>query len=496
MQRKFKDEMKRRSSLYLGPMVYGKVPPQAKDLEEAILGAILIEKDGIDKVAEYLKPEHFYVEAHQRIFKAMLDLYNKSWAIDILTVSQLLAQKEELEMVGGAYYVTKLTNSVVSSANIEFHCRMILDKYLKRELIRLGGELIAGGYEEASDIKDLLDQHEKNFTALTTKGTDQSVTLDKALVKSIQRIEHLRLQNKHITGTASGYTALDNITHGWQDTDLVILAARPAVGKTAFALNLARNAIMSPDSPKTVAFFSLEMSMEQLMNRILAAESEIWLDKIMNGKLEEEHMKQLYSRAIQPLSRAKMVIDDTPMLTIYELRAKCRRLKRNHNIGLIIVDYLQLMSGDTNDSRNREREIAQISRGLKGLAKELGLPIIALSQLSREPEKRKGEQQTPKLSDLRESGAIEQDADVVMFMYRPEYYNINSNEMGETTRGETHISIAKHRNGKLAMGNEVIKLRADLAIQKFYEWDSLGEVAKSLGGGNWKPVNTGDEKPF
>lgn len=485
----------------LDTMVYGKIPPQAKELEEAILGAMMLERTAIDEVTEYLHPKHFYAENHKTIYQAILDLHGKGWPVDILTVTQLLQEKEQLEIVGGAYAVTKLTNSVVSGANIRFHSNIILDKYTKRELIRMGGQLINGGYEEGIDVKELINEHEKAFTELTLMGGDQYSQIDAAMVSQIQRIESLRHKDEEMSGITSGFPSIDRITFGWQKTDLIILAARPAVGKTALALNLARNAAMHPKYGGAVAIFSLEMSTGQLVQRIMAAESEIWLEKIARAKMEEEDMKKLYNRAIQPLANKTLLIDDTPMLNIFELRAKARRMKRKHGIQLLIVDYLQLMSGDTNDSKNREREIAQISRGLKGLAKELEIPVIALSQLSREPDKRKGDAKTPQLTDLRESGAIEQDADMVMFMYRPEYYDVNVNEMGESTKGETHISIAKHRNGKLAMGNEAIKLKANLAIQKFFEFDAMDEIKQQFnnGQGSWRPVTPsekGEELPF
>src|SRR3982751_1816895 len=433
-------KQKRRSSIDLGTMVYGKIPPQAKDLEEAVLGAIMLEKSAFDTVVEILKPECFYVEAHQRIYKAMQSLANKSQPIDILTVVEELRFREELDLVGGAYYVTKLTNAVVSSANIEAHARIILQKFIQRELIRISGEIIGDAYEDSTDVFDLLDDAETKLFEITNNHLRKNFdTIDSVLVKTIQRIEDLRHKNEDITGVPTGFICLDRVTYGWQSTDLIILAARPSVGKTAFALNLARNAALHPTKPTPVAVFSLEMSAGQLVQRILAAESEIWLEKIARGKLEEHEMKQLYARGIQRLAQAPLFIDDTPALNIFELRAKCRRLKNANNIGLIIIDYLQLMSGTgENRNSNREQEISTISRSLKGLAKELQVPIIALSQLSREVEKRGAKDGTkmPQLSDLRESGAIEQDADMVMFLYRPEYYDITTNEMGENNRGE------------------------------------------------------------
>jgi len=480
---------RRKSTLDLGTMVYGKVPPQAKDLEEAVLGAIMLEKSAFDTIVEILKPECFYVEAHQRIFSAMQGLANKSQPIDILTVAEELRFREELEMVGGAYYVTKLTNAVVSAANIEAHSRIILQKFIQRELIRISGEIIGDAYEDSTDVFDLLDVAESKLFEITNNNLRKNFeTIDSVLVNTIKRIEDLRHKNEDVTGVPSGFPSLDRVTYGWQNTDLIILAARPAVGKTAFALNLARNAVMHPGKQTAVALFSLEMSAGQLVQRILSAESEIWLEKISRGKMEEHEMKQLYARGVQRLAQAPLFIDDTPALNIFELRAKCRRLKNKHNIGLIIIDYLQLMSGTgENRNSNREQEISNISRNLKALAKELSVPIIALSQLSRAVETRgagKDGNKMPQLSDLRESGAIEQDADMVMFLYRPEYYDITTNELGENNRGETHVRIAKHRNGSL----ETIKLRALLHIQKFTEDDTGGLGGTGLTG-NWKPVS-------
>lgn len=483
-------KQRRKSSPDLSPMVYGKVPPQAKDLEEAVLGAIMLEKSAFDTVIEILKPECFYVEGHQRIFRAMQGLAQKSQPIDILTVVEELRFREELDMVGGPYYVTKLTNAVVSAANIEAHSRIILQKFIQRELIRISGEIIGDAYEDSTDVFDLLDDAESKLFEITNNHLRKNFdTIDSVLVKTIQRIEDLRHRNEDVTGVPSGFPSLDRVTYGWQNTDLIILAARPAVGKTAFALNLARNAALNASKQTPIAFFSLEMSAGQLVQRILSAESEIWLEKISRGKMEEHEMKQLYAKGIQRLAQAPIFIDDTPALNIFELRAKCRRLKNKHNIGLVIIDYLQLMSG-TGDNRNgnREQEISNISRNLKGLAKELSIPIIALSQLSRAVETRKEGNKMPQLSDLRESGAIEQDADMVMFLYRPEYYDITANEMGENNRGETHVRIAKHRNGSL----ETIKLKALLHIQKFIEDGGDDFSGLGLPGGSWKPVSDAD----
>ena len=482
---------RRKPSLDMGAMVFGKVPPQAKELEEAILGAIMLEKSAFDTVVEILKPECFYLDAHQKIYKAMQGLAIKSLPIDMLTVVEELRLREELDLVGGPYYVSKLTNSVVSSANIDAHSRIVLQKFIQRELIRISGEIIGDAYEDSTDVFDLLDSAEGKLFEITNNHLRKNFDdIDSVLVKTFNRIEDMRNRQDDITGVPTGFPTLDKITYGWQPTDLIILAARPSVGKTAFALNLARTAALHPTKPTAVAFFSLEMSSSQLVQRILSAESEIWLEKIARGKLEEHEMKQLYKRGFDRLSKAPIYIDDSAALNIFELRAKCRRLKNKHNVGMIIIDYLQLMSGSADRNSNREQEISKISRDLKSLAKELQIPIIALSQLSREVEKRKEGNKMPQLSDLRESGAIEQDADLVMFLYRPEYYEVTTDEFGESNKGETHVKIAKHRNGSL----ETIKLKALLHIQKFVEEDG-GDFNSGLppGSGNWKPVAGGGE---
>jgi replicative DNA helicase len=489
-----KDKKNRRKAPpALDNMIYGKVQPQAKEIEEAILGAIMLQKDAFDAAVELLKPESFYLDAHQRIFRSMQSLANKSQPIDVLTVVEQLRFSEELEQVGGPYYVTKLTNAVVSSANIEAHSKIIHQKFLQREMIRICGETLSDAYEDSVDVFDLMEAHESKLTQVTLQQNQNEITsLDTEMVYAMQRMTDRMHAKEDVTGVASGFPALDRITHGWQSPDLIILAARPSVGKTAFAGNIARNAALNPTKPVKVAIFSLEMSKGQITERLLSSESEIHLEKIMTGKMEEWEGKKIFTAGIQKLVGEKILLDDTPALSLFELRTKARRLKRKDDIGLIIIDYLQLMSGD-GDGRNgnREQEISKISRGLKSLAKELHIPIIALSQLSREPEKRKGDQKMPMLSDLRESGAIEQDADVVLFMYRPEYYDQTSDEMGDSTRGETHIKIAKNRNGKL----DIVKLKALLHIQKFVPYDTPAFVPQNdgkanLGFGSFIPMGT------
>ncbi len=480
-----KDRKRRKSGIDLSTMVYGKVPPQAKELEEAVLGAIMLEKSAFDSLVDTnLKPECFYVEAHQTIFKAMQGMQLRSIPIDILTVVEELKRLEQLDAVGGPYYITKLTNAVVSTANIEAHARIILQKFIQRELIKISGEIIGNAYEDSTDVFDLLDDSETKMFNITNNYLKKNFEdISTVLANTQKRIDTLRTKDEDISGVPSGFAHLDRITYGWQPTDLIILAARPSVGKTAFALNLARNAALNPVKPVGVGFFSLEMSASQLVQRILSAESEILLEKISRGKLEDYEYQQLLSKGIKRLETAPLYIDDTAALNIFEFRAKARRMVNKHNVGIIIIDYLQLMSGSGDRNSNREQEISTISRNLKALAKELGIPIIALSQLSRAVETRK-ESKMPQLSDLRESGAIEQDADMVMFIYRPEYYEVMNNADGESTKGETHIRIAKHRNGSL----DTVKLRANLAIQKFHDWEDEGGPGGMLGGGNWKPV--------
>ncbi|BAV10144.1 primary replicative DNA helicase [Filimonas lacunae] len=487
-------KQRRKNNVDLSTMMYGKVPPQARELEEAVLGAVMLDKAAFDVVAEILKAECFYVDAHQRIFKAYHSLVQKNLPIDILTVMEELRSKEELDMVGGPYFLTKLTNAVVSTANIEAHSRIVLQKFIQRELIRVSGEILGEAYEEGTDVFDLMDDAEDKIFKITNNflKTDYK-EMSSALAEAINRIDEMRNRTEEISGVPSGFPTMDRVTYGWQPSDLIILAARPAVGKTAFALNLARNAAMNTTRPTAVAFFSLEMSAAQLVQRILSAESEIGMEKISRGKLEDYEYQQLHAKGIKRLEKAAIFIDDSAGLNIFEFRAKARRLVNKNKVRFIIIDYLQLMSGGGN-SGSREQEISTISRTLKMLAKELMVPIIALSQLSRAVETRK-ESKMPQLSDLRESGAIEQDADMVMFIYRPEYYEINNDAMGESTKGETHVRIAKHRNGSL----ETIKLRANLAIQKFHEWDEddmgggfnpgggAGGGAPN-GGGGWKPL--------
>jgi replicative DNA helicase len=477
----------------LTTLVYGKVPPQAPELEEAVLGAIMLEKDKLAEVLEIIQSEDcFYVDANQKIYGSIRRLFDKGMPVDLLTVTEELRKSNELEIVGGAYYLTRLTMSVVSSAHVEAHARIVMEKFIQRELIRISGEVIGNAYEDSTDVFDLLDKAESNLYEITDKHLRKNFkSLKEVLVKTVHEIEEAKNKKDDMTGVPSGFTSLDKLTSGWQKTDLIILAARPAVGKTAFCLNLAMNASMQPE-PFPVAFFSLEMGAGQLVKRMLAAVTEVSMDAITKGRMQEHEFIQMTQR-MNKLASAPIFLDDQAALNIFELRAKARRLKQKHDIQLIIIDYLQLMQASIDKGGNREQEISKISRDLKALAKELEVPIIALSQLNRSVETRK-ESKVPQLSDLRESGAIEQDADMVMFLYRPEYYGINNDEMGQAIEGETHVHVAKHRNGS----TDTVKVRFIKEYQKFVDLPDNDFGGGGFGGGNFGGGGNGGGgfKPF
>ena len=423
----------------------GKLPPQAPDIEEAVLGALMLEKDALTNVIGILHPESFYSDQHKEIYQAIVDLFNDSAPVDMRTVVAQLRKNGKLEFVGGSYYIAELTSKISSAANIEHHARIVLEMAIKRDLIRVATEIHHDAYEDTTDVFHLLDRTEQALFEISEsnirKNYDNMLTL---MAQAIRDLEERKNHKDELTGVPSGFTALDRVTSGWQKSDLVIIAARPGMGKTAFVVSALRNA--SVDFERPVAIFSLEMSSVQLVNRLISAEAELEGEKIVKGNLAEHEWHQLVNKT-RKLSTAPLFIDDTPAISILELRAKCRRLKAQNNIQLIVIDYLQLMSGDSG-SGNREQEIASISRALKGIAKELEVPVIALSQLSRAVETRGGEKR-PQLSDLRESGSIEQDADIVMFLYRPEYYKITEDENGNPTQGMAEVIVAKHRNGSL-----------------------------------------------
>jgi len=460
---------------------HGKVPPQALDLEEAVLGAMMLEKDAVTAVIDILTPAVFYKDAHQKIFSAIHRLFEKSEPIDILSVTQELKSVGELDMIGGPYYITMLTSRIASAANVEYHARIIQQKFIQRELIRISSDIIRDAYEDTTDVFNLLDKAEQNLFSVSETNLRRNYEDMPSLIKqAIEDIEGARNADNHFRGVPSGYTELDRITSGWQRSDLIILAARPSMGKTAFALSIAKNIAVDHGMP--VAVFSLEMSAVQLVTRLISAETEIPAGKLKQGELADHEWQQLNSK-INNLVDAKIFIDDTPALSIFELRAKCRRLKQQHDIQMVFIDYLQLMSGGTESKGNREQEISKISRSLKALAKELDIPILALSQLSRNVENRPGQSKRPILSDLRESGAIEQDADLVMFIYRPEYYKIDEFEDNTPTDGLAEIIIAKHRNG--AVGDVRLKFIKHLAKFEDYLSNPLldGYTASDVGAG-------------
>jgi len=430
-------------SYFEAALAGGKLPPQAPDLEEAVLGAMMLEKDSVEKLADILSPESFYVTAHQLIYAAIRDLFMDGSVVDILTVTDRLRQREQLDKVGGAYYIAKLTNRITSAANVEFHAHIIIQKYIQRELIKVSNSISTEAYQAGTDAFELLDNAEKKFFEIKEKSIKRSfASIDDLLTKAIEGIESLKNNEEGVTGIGSGFSSLDAMTAGWQRSDLIIIAARPGMGKTSFALAVLRNAAI--DYKQSVAIFSLEMSSVQLVTRLISMESEISSEKLKRGDLQDYEWAQINTK-IAALSNANIFIDDTPGLRILEFKAKCRRLKSQHNIDMVIVDYLQLMRSDASNAGNREQEISHISRSLKGLAKELDIPVIALAQLSREVEKRPDKK--PMLSDLRESGSIEQDADMVSFIYRPEYYKINQDADGNDTTGMAEIILEKHRNG-------------------------------------------------
>jgi replicative DNA helicase len=466
----------------------GKMPPQAVDIEEAVLGALMLERDALSNVIDILKPDSFYREAHRLIFEAIVQLFNNSEPVDIKTVVHQLRRNGKLEDVGGAYYIADLTTRVNSAANIEYHARIISEQSIKRELIRISAEIQRDAYEDTVDVFNLLDKAEQSLFDVSESHIRKNYDKMSDLLRmAIEEIEEKKDKTDGLTGVPSGFTALDRVTSGWQPSDLVIIAARPGMGKTAFVLSSLRNAAIDFKSP--VAIFSLEMSSVQLVNRLISAEAELESEKIKRGDLADYEWEQLLHKT-NKLSDAPIFIDDTPGLSILELRAKARRLVAQHQVSLIIIDYLQLMTGDSskNAGGNREQEIASISRSLKGLAKELNVPVIALSQLSRAVETRGGDKK-PQLSDLRESGSIEQDADMVMFLYRPEYYGITQGEDGMPLNGMGEVIIAKHRNGR----TDTVQLKF---IGKFTKFTDMDEISQGDGYGSSFPTSGGGNTDF
>ncbi len=465
----------------------GKIPPQATDLEEVVIGAMMIDKKGVDEVIDILSPDAFYKEAHKHIYEAIFKLFESSEPVDLLTVSSQLRKDGHLEAIGGDFYLIKLTQKVASSAHIEFHARIILQKYIQRSLIKISSEIIEDAYSDSTDVFDLLDSAESKLYDVSQGNLKRSAeTAQNLVIQAKKRIEEIA-KTEGMSGIPSGFDKVDKLTSGWQPSDLIIVAARPGMGKTALTLSMARNMAVNSNIP--VAFFSLEMSSVQLITRLISSETGLSSEKLRTGKLEKHEWEQLNVK-VKTLEKAPLFIDDTPSLSIFDLRAKARRLASQHGIKIIMVDYLQLMTagGSQKGGGNREQEISTISRNLKALAKELEIPVIALSQLSRAVETRGGSKR-PILSDLRESGAIEQDADIVSFIYRPEYYKIDEwdDEERSPTDGQAEFIVAKHRNG----GLENIRLKFIGNQGKFDNLDDFDSPFEFQ-----SKMNANEENPF
>ncbi len=414
-----------------------KIPPQNLEAEQSVLGSILLEPEALSRVLEVMTGEDFYREAHRKIFNAMLDLYQKGTPVDLITLTEILQNKGQLEDIGGASYLISMTDAIPSAIHVDVYARIVREKSILRRLINEATEIASKGYNFAGDAEDLLDEAEKAIFKISEAKINPLVyPLSFIIKESIGTIEQLYDRKETVTGVPSGFTQLDKLTSGFQNSDLVIVAGRPSMGKTALALNFARNAAVDHEVP--VVIFSLEMSRQQLAIRMLCSEARVDSNKVRTGFIGEREWAKL-TAAAGTLSEAPIFIDDSPTLTVLQMRAKARRLKSEKGLGMVLVDYLQLMKGREGSER-REQEISEISRSLKALAKELNLPVIALSQLNRRPEGR--DDKKPVLADLRESGAIEQDADLICFIFREEMYEENSKQ-----KGIAEILLRKHRNG-------------------------------------------------
>lgn len=436
----------------------GKLPPQSVDIEMDVLGALMLEKGKDIVVLDILKPESFYKPEHQKIFRAVQELSVNHQPIDYHTIIEKLKQNGDLEAVGGPQFVVSLSSRVGTAAHVEYHAKIIAEKFIKRELIRISSEIQSRSYDDSEDVHEILEfSQQEIFDLALGSVSKEAVQIESVMNEAIHQIEEARNREDGLSGVPSGFSSLDRITSGWQNSDLVIIAARPSMGKTAFVLSMARN--MAVEHKKAIALFSLEMSSVQLVLRLISSETELPSDKLRSGRLADHEWQQLEYK-IKNLESARIFIDDTPAIGLNELRSKCRKLKTKENIDLIIIDYLQLMTGTSETRGNREQEVSMISRGLKAIAKELNLPIIALSQLNRSVEMRSG-MKRPQLSDLRESGAIEQDADIVIFIHRPEKMGLTEDENGVSTRGLAQIIIAKHRNGAVTDVN--LRFREEFA---------------------------------
>lgn len=458
----------------------GRIPPQAVDIEAQVLGAMLLEREAIARVLEVLDEDAFHAEYHRRIFQAMIAMFERSEPVDTITLAEELRRRGHLESVGGEPYLVDLTMKVTSAANVEYHAKIVLEKALLRHLISASSSVAARAFSPTEDAFELLDNAEQAIFQISEKRLKKSfVTMHKAVHDTIEMLESIHGKHGGVTGVPTGFRDLDTLTGGWQKSDLIIIAGRPSSGKTAFALSLARNAAMHSEKPAGVGIFSLEMSTQQLVMRLLCAEAKVDAHAVRTGRLPEDDWKRL-SIAAGRLTNSNIFIDDTASLGILELRAKARRLRAERNIGLVIVDYLQLMQGPKN-AESREKEISAISRSLKALAKELSIPVVALSQLSRAVESRTDKR--PILSDLRESGAIEQDADVVAFVHRPEMYEDPNSDDYREVQGMADIIVGKQRNGPI----DDVKLAF---VSRYARFENLAPTTFDV-----VPVGP-DEEPF
>ena len=454
--------------------IQGRVLPHALDLEEAVLGALMLERDGIITTQEFLSADSFYSETHRIIYKAIEQLAQELKPIDLLTVTEKLKQTCQLKTIGGAPFLARLTQKVASAANLEYHATIVAQKYVQRELIRTSDEILQRSFDESSDVAELINFAEQGIYKVAEGHITKEVQSSRSIMSAtIHLIEEAMKNGGKLNGVPTGFRDLDKLTLGWQPSDLIIIAARPSMGKTAFVLSMARNIAVEEQRP--VAFFSLEMSATQLMMRLVVAESQLRSNDVRSGRITPEQWNHL-EKSVKPLYDAPLFIDDTPALPVTEFRSKVRKLKTQHKIELIIIDYLQLMTGPQETRGNREQEVAYISRTLKAIAKELNIPIIALSQLNRSVESQGGNKR-PQLSNLRESGAIEQDADIVAFIHRPEYYGLTQLEDGTPTKNLAEIIVAKHRNGAVDTIN--MKFLNDFA--QFTDYDPLGTPAAASG---------------
>ncbi len=441
----------------------GHVPPHAEDIERAVLGTLMAFENFAEDNHHLLKPDVFYNEIHKKIYSAIDRLVRDQKKVDVFTVKEELERQGELEEVGGLPYLISLSTSIGSPAHLDYHIKILVQKYIQRELIKLTADIQTKAFDPSYDVDELLDYSERKIFDLTygTISTDAQ-EFSQVVDSVVKEIETIAQSESHLTGVPSGYPSVDRVTGGWQKSDLIIVAARPSMGKTAFVVNIAKN--LAVEYRKPVAFFTLEMPAEQIALRMMSIQSEIPMNKLRTGQLEKDEWLKFEQSINNEFMTAPLLIDDTPQLSLFELRAKARRLKSKYDISLVIIDYLQLMTLPSEGRMNREQVVSQISRGLKAIAKELSIPVIALSQLNRSVEMRGGSKR-PQLADLRESGAIEQDADMVIFLHRPEYYGIKEDAEGNTLEGMAEIIIAKHRNGPLAD----IKLRFIKEYAKFEE---------------------------